>query len=334
LTPAPLASQSPEAVLTRQDSRLAERLAPADCVAWREDDALTGPGLKAAVRCQPGDGAAAEVALAAFSDQDALKDAWSTHLASLDPSLEDLSSACQGSTTGVRRWGFGSVACQVDQDAAIVSWTDSRSGLLGIARGSGPDLAAIFSWWQDSGKALGRAPVDTSSSPPDDGRPFVRVPGAPNDAICSNLDEPIVDVQGRTWHLKQVRFQNGPDYERVVLALERAGRARQGQTTGVTVERVSVSALASEFPGAPRPKDGRTALVVRMRGVTQAPDLRGYRPDGLTLVQELSIVRGERTRTALIALDGDGCYQVRVPVFGASAPAGAERAEIYIDIPR
>jgi hypothetical protein len=303
-------------------------------VVWAEDDAPVGEKVKAAVRCQQGNGAAAEVALAAFSDPDALKDAWGTHLASIEPPLEETSSACQGSTTGLRRWGFGNVACQFDQGRATVSWTDSRSGLLGIARGSSPDLVALFSWWQDTGKALGRAADDTPSTPPGDARPFVRVPGAPTNVICSNLDEPIVDAHGRTWHLKQVRFQDGSDFERVVLALERAGRAREGQATAVTVERIPVSALASEFPGAPRPKDGRTALVVRMQGVTQAPDLRAYRPDGLALVQELSIVRGDRTRTALIALAGDGCYQVRVPAFGASAPAGADRAEIYIDTPR
>ena len=71
-----------------------------------------------------------------------------------------------------------------------------------------------------------------------------------------------------------------------------------------------------------------------MQGVTQAPGLRAYRPDGLELVKELSIVRGDRSRTAILSLNGDGCYQVRVPVFGTSAPASADQAEIFIDIPR
>jgi hypothetical protein len=71
-----------------------------------------------------------------------------------------------------------------------------------------------------------------------------------------------------------------------------------------------------------------------MEGVTQAPALRAYRPGGLELVRELSIVRGDRSRTAILSLNGDGCYQVRVPVFGVSAPTGADQAEVFIDVPR
>jgi hypothetical protein len=71
-----------------------------------------------------------------------------------------------------------------------------------------------------------------------------------------------------------------------------------------------------------------------MQGVTQAPDLRAYRPQGIDLVKELSIVRGTRSRTAILSLNGDGCFQVRIPVFGPSASGGEERAEIFIDIPR
>ncbi len=196
-------------------------------------------------------------------------------------------------------------------------------------------IGALFSWWQDDAKALGRAiDADASSGTSGADRPFVRVPGAPNDVTCASLDEPIVDSHDRTWHLRQVRFVDGPNHERVVLALERAGRAREGQSTEVTVERMPVADLATEFPGAPRPKNGRTALVVRMQGVTRAPDLRAYRPDGLELVKELSIVRGDGSRTAILSLNGDGCYQVRIPVFGTSAPANADRAEVFIDIPR
>jgi hypothetical protein len=165
-------------------------------------------------------------------------------------------------------------------------------------------------------------------------RPLVRVPGAPNDVICTNLDEPIVDLHGRTWQRERVRFLDEPNYERVVLALQRTGRVREGRGAQVTVERMPVADLATEFPGAPRPRRGRTALVVRMDGVVQAPDLRGYRPEGLDLVRELSIVRGTRARTAILALAGDGCYQVRIPVFGPTATGNEDRAEIFVDIRR
>jgi hypothetical protein len=328
-------SPSPEVDVTKREAALIERLASAECVPWRGPEAPTRAAVEGAVRCQPDEGAAAELTLLAYSGPDALRDAWDNHLDAIQPSLDETSSACQGSSAGVRRWGFGSVACRVEDGSATIAWTDSRSHLLGVAQGSGNDIETLFRWWQDDAKILGRR-LDADASPGRSGsdRPFVRVPGAPNDVVCSSLDEPIVDPHGRTWHLQRVRFVDGPDYERVVLSLERAGRARAGQSTEVTVERMPVAALATEFPGAPRPKNGRTALVVRMEGVTQALALRAYRPGGLELVRELSIVRGDRSRTAILSLNGDGCYQVRVPVFGVSAPTGADQAEVFIDVPR
>ena len=328
-------SPSPEVDVTEREAALIERLASAECVPWRGPEAPTGAAVEGAVSCQLDEGAAAQLTLLAYSDPDALRDAWDTHLDAIQPSLDETSTACQGSTAGVRRWGFGNVACRVEDGSATIAWTDSRGHLLGVAQGTGNDIAALFTWWQDDAKPLGRTiDADASSGTSGADRPFVRVPGAPNDVTCTSLDEPIVDSHGRTWHLQKVRFLDGPSYERVVLALERAGRARERRSTEVTVERMPVAELATEFPGAPRPKNGRTALVVRMQGVTQAPGLRAYRPDGLELVKEMSIVRGDRSRTAILSLNGDGCYQVRVPVFGTSAPASADQAEIFIDIPR
>jgi hypothetical protein len=131
-----------------------------------------------------------------------------------------------------------------------------------------------------------------------------------------------------------VRFVDEPNVERVVFALERSGRARPGRGAQFTVDRMPVAEVVAEVPGARRPRRGRTALVVRMQGVSGAPDLQAYRPKALDLVKELSIERGDRSRTAILSLAGDGCYQVRAPVFGPSASGKEDRAELIIDIPR
>jgi hypothetical protein len=148
------------------------------------------------------------------------------------------------------------------------------------------------------------------------------------------MDEPIVDSHGRTWQVERVRFLGRPDAERVVFVLRRTGRVRPGRGAEVSVDRMPVSEVASEVPGSSRPGRGSTALVVRMQGVTEAPDLRAYRPQGLDLVKELSLVRGTGSRTAILSLAGAGCYQMRIPVFGPSASGDEELAEIFIDVPR
>ena len=286
------------------------------------------------MRCEPGDGAVAQMTLAVFSDPDALEDAWVEHLGGIQPSLEDTSSACEESTVGVRRWGFGTLACSLEDGSAMISWTDSRSDLLGILHGVGPDLGELHARWQDEAKPLGRiADIGPSSSDADADQPLVRAPGAPTEVICTSLDEPLVDPHGRRWRIERVRFLDRADYERVVFVLERTGDVRAGQTTMVTVDPMPAEAVTAAVPDSPPPSRGRTALVVRMQGVTQAPDLQAYRPEGMDLVKELSIVRGAGSRTAILALHGDGCYQVRIPVFGPSATGDEDRAEIFIDVP-
>jgi hypothetical protein len=251
----------------------------------------------------------------------------------MQPPLAEDEAACDGSTRGVRRWGFGRIACGVEGESATVAWTDSRSDLLGIARGVGPDIDALYGWWEDEAKPLGRVAATGASSEPGLDR-LVRVPGAPDDVICTNLAEPIVDSHGRTWGIERVRFIGRPEYERVVFDLRRRGRIDPDGRTEVTVDRTPVKDVPSEVRGASRPGRGRTALVVRMQGVTEAPALQAYRPQGVDLVKELSIVRNDRSHTAILSLNGDACYQVRIPVFGPSASGEEDRAEIFIDIPR
>jgi hypothetical protein len=212
----------------------------------------------------------------------------------------------------------------------MVAWTDSRSDLLGIVRGATPEIAALYRWWEDEAKPLGRIAAAPSTQPGVDR--LVRVPGVPDDLVCTNLQEPIVDTHGRTWGIERVRFVDRPGFERVVLELQRRGRVVPGGGAEVTVDRMPVADVASEVRGARRPSRGRIALVVRMRGVTQAPALRAYRPQGVDLVKELSVVRRDRSHAAILSLNGDGCYQVRIPLFGPSATGEEDRAEVFIDV--
>jgi hypothetical protein len=311
------------------------RVASLECEPWRDVDAPTGATVVAAVRCQVDEGGGAPLTLMSFSEGVAVRDAWSAQVDAIQPSLEESSDACDGATVGMRRWGFGRLACWVEDDSATISWTDSRSHLLGTVQRAGPDAEAALAWWQENGRRLGRVAAEgASSSEPDADRPLVRVPGAPDEVICTDMDEPIVDSHSRTWQVQRVRFLGRPDAERVVFLLQRTGRVRPGRGAEVSVDRMPVTEVVTEVPGASRPGRGSTALVVRMQGVTQAPDLRAYRPEGLGLVKELSIVRGNRSRTAILSLTGTGCFQVRVPVFGPSASGDEDRAEVFIDIPR
>jgi hypothetical protein len=262
-----------------------------------------------------------------------VRDELSTRLSAIEPPLEETSAACEEGTAGVRRWGFGRLVCWIADGTAMLSWTDSRSHLLGTVQGTGPDLGELYSWWQEDARPLGRiAAEDASPSGPDAGSPLVRVPGAPDDVICRSLDQPIVDQHGRSWQIERVRFLGRPRYERVVFDLQRTSRTGRG--VEVTIDHLPVTDVASEVPGSETPGSGRTALVVRMHGVTRAPDLQAYRPTDVDMVDELSLVRGAGSRTAILSLAGDGCYQVRIPVFGPSASGAEDRAEIFIDIPR
>jgi hypothetical protein len=323
-----VATSSPVVEATPIEAALLQRLAPAECLPWRAD-AASERSVEAAVRCEVDTGAPSELTLLSYSDADALRDAWSSQVGGIRPRLESDPGACEGSTTGVRRWGYGRLACDLDEGTAVLYWTDSRSDLLGIVRRPGSDVGTLYAWWADEAKPLGRvADAAADTSVPDAERS--PGPGSANGILCTSLPDPIVDPSDRTWRIQRVRFRDGPDSERILFDLERQGRVRSGRGARITLDRMPVSSVTAEVPGAKRPRRGRTALVVRMQGVTDAPDLRAYRPTGVDRVRELSIVRGDRSRTAILSLAGDGCYQVRFPVFGA---ADDTRAQLILDIP-
>jgi len=276
--------------------------------------------------------------LLGFSDADELRDHWLAETDTLDPALEETADACDGTQSGTRKWGFGNVACLIDQDTdtAKILWTDQRNQTYGVVDGADADIATLFAWWRGNARPLGRATDEATTGPveptPSKAPPLVRVPGAPRAIVCNALSEPITDLWGRTWRVKNVDFLENPNYERVVINLERTGAVRNGNETAVTVERMPVSQLKAALPNAPSPRKGRTAIVVRMEGVKNAPNLLAYRPNSTDIIKELSIVKDGKSRAAVLGVTLEACYQVRIPVFGPSATGKERKAEVYIDL--
>ena len=271
-----------------------------------------------------------------FDDLDVLRDQWQQELESIEPPLEEAADACESGDAGTRKWGFGVIGCFVDDGVAQLGWTDTRSKTFGVVDSFDADLAQLYTWWKKNARKIGRpvdeGEVESTDTSPGDAPPLVRVPGRPRQITCDDITEPILDTHNRKWRLNRVRFLNRGGYERVVLDLERTGANRSGTPTGITVRRVPVSRLSDVAPGAPKPKRGRTAIVVQLDGVRDAPNLRAYRPTSTAISKELSIVRDGRSRTVVVAVPGNACYQVRVPVFGPSAAGNEGRAEVFIDL--
>jgi len=301
-------------------------------------DQPTDTGAQAAIECTPDSNEVSQMTLLGFSDADELRDHWLAETGALEPALEETADACDGAQSGTRKWGFGNVACLIDQDTdtARILWTDRRNQTYGVVDGADTDISSLFAWWRSNARPLGR---DADGSTPARVEPtpskapsLVRVPGPPRAIVCTDLSEPIVDQWGRTWRVKNVDFLENPKYERVVINLERTGTVRNGNETAVTVERMPVPQLKAAVPNAPIPRKGRTAIVVRMEGVKNAPNLLAYRPSSTDIIKELSIVKDGKSRTAVLGVTREACYQVRVPVFGSSATGKERKAEVYIDL--
>ena len=94
------------------------------------------------------------------------------------------------------------------------------------------------------------------------------------------------------------------------------------------------SSSKAAVAGAPKPRLGKNTLVIKLDGITGAPILRGYRPQGLKLLKEFSLVSGNGSRSALLSVNGDGCYRITSPLWKKSASGKDGRAEIHIDVLR
>ncbi|MEA2026032.1 MAG: hypothetical protein U9O18_05015, partial [Chloroflexota bacterium] len=335
-TPEPTASATPEISIDAEaEAGLLARTSALICEAQPGTALALEAGARAGIACTPLDAAAEQLTLQYFAEPGALPDYWLAELEALALPLEETEDACENAEPGVRKWGFGSIACLLDGDTAQIRWTDRRTQTFGVIEGTNGDISELYQWWRATARPLGRS-VDAETDGPDGptpskAPPLVRVPGPPRAITCDAISEPIPDDWERTWRIKNIEFQIRGKTERVILNLERTGKNRKGKPTQAIIERMPVPQVADAVPGASRPKRGRTAIVVRLDGVRDAPDLRGYRPS-TDLVKELSIVRDGGSRVVILSTALDTCYQMRIPIWGPSATGNEDRAKVYIDL--
>jgi hypothetical protein len=300
-----------------------------------------GAGVIAAITCEPPQSVAAQLTLEAFEDADALRTSWQ-EASTAGGSLEQSDDACRTNAPGTRKWGFGSIACLVEGDVARISWTDARTSTLGSVVGASDDIPALYGWWRSNGRALGRTDEPDTTTPPEDKKPeatpkpkrgkLVRVPGKPKAISCVAISDPIPDEWGRTWRLTTINFENERGYERVLLNLKRTGKNRSNTPTRALIERMPVSKVRNRVPTAPTPSRGRVAIVVDLDGVREAPRLRAFRPSGLDLVREVSVVRSDGGTSVVIAAPQRTCYELRIPIWGPNATGKEQQAQVFIDL--
>ena len=157
-------------------------------------------------------------------------------------------------------------------------------------------------------------------------------PSVGSSFTCGNDAEPIRDPFDRTWGVSKISYSTQPGYERVVLHLRRIGEARPGRGASAIAGRVPTSRI-EDFPDSVRPeKEKRRLLRVDLAGVPEGPDMRGFRLTGLGHVGELSMLPGKNGKTALLAIDSDACYRVRVPGWDLQVDADARYTEVIIDV--
>jgi hypothetical protein len=330
---------TPTSFATAATAALLERTSPLPCSPLTAEELDDVTGLVAGVTCLPPDVPVQRLTVQDYVGSAELRTDWQARLDALTPSLEESEGACRNGQPGTRKWGFGNIACLVDDEVAKVWWTDRRTQTYGSVEGTSADIEPLVAWWRSTARAWGRsedaevAPPRTNEDPtPSEPTPLVRVPGPPRAVSCDATGESIPDEWGRTWRIKNVDLLERGGYERVVVNLVRTGKNRTDRPTRAAIERMPRSRVTTAVPGAPRPRRGRTAIVVRLDGVREGPDLRGYRPSGTDLARELSVVRSDRGRTVIISVPPGTCYQLRIPVWGASASGNEARAQVYIDL--
>jgi len=270
-----------------------------------------------------------------FPTQNELDDYWIETMDSVGLPLAATSRDCVEPSASKAIWGPGELACYLRGGEARIRWTDDRTGMYALLDATNGDIDALYRWWRSKGRRLGR-PLGETPSGPGTGPgltipPTVGDPGPPT-AISCDPGGAIEDAWGRTWRVTQVSFFNRNGYERVVLHLDKTGSSRSATTT-VAAERIANADLPFELPDAPVPRSGRWTIAVDLSaGIRDATSLKAYRPNGMSTVKELSMLRGTSPHQALVTVSGSGCYQVRVPVFEASASGDERKGEIYIDI--
>jgi hypothetical protein len=127
----------------------------------------------------------------------------------------------------------------------------------------------------------------------------------------------IEDPGGGSWRVTKLGFQNVGQGERVILNLERVGQ-KSGKPT---------SAIARASQGA---RGGKIVTVQLDDGFRNTFSLRRYRPNGLQIVNEVSVNPGSDSSRVTIAHSGDGCFRLVSPVWRSGGSQST--AQIYVDV--
>ena len=301
----------------------------------------------ATVDCDTGADDIDRVTLRSFEDDDTLRSWWQSG-SEVTSSLELKDDACTGGT-GARKWGFGTVACIREDGLSQVRWTDSRIDLLGVVESTSDDIPALFQWWRENARRLGRADAGSTDASTPEATPkpatpkprvtpkptpgkLIRVPGKPRAATCSGAIFRVPDEWDRTWRINKVKVENKSGYERVILQLLRTGKNGGKPRTRALAQRMSSSDVNKAVPSAPRPSVGGISIVVELKGIDDGPRIRRYRPTGVNLVKEISVVGSGNSRTVIVSVPQGTCYQMRIPVWGPNATGKEQRAEVFIDL--
>ena len=306
-------------------------------------ETTTSDTLAAAVSCEPTDASVGTLTLKTVEKPEVLRTAWRAAAPADERRVGG--NACTTAYPDTDKWGFGNIACGVQDGVARIDWTDARIGLLGSVEGTSDDVSELYAWWRTNARKIGRSAESAQDTPkkqapskepakpePSPLGKFVRVPGSPNAISCAANGPTIPDTFDRAWRLTTLEFQNRKNYERVILNLERVGKNNTKWPTEARVERMPLSQVTKAVPKAPRSKRGKVGIVVKLDGVRDAPNLYSYRPKSLDYLKEVSLVRDGNGRALVLSSPQGTCYQVRIPVWAANATGKERKAEVFVDL--
>jgi hypothetical protein len=141
----------------------------------------------------------------------------------------------------------------------------------------------------------------------------------------------LADPSGRRWTVERISFRAMGGYERIVLHLDQDGSASSAATA------LGASIASSSTQGSSRSR-ARAAVrrgvgIELSGGIRAGLELRGYRPQGLRAIRDVSIQRDGPASRVFISVSSDGCFRMRAPAWQRGRSAGAA-AELIVDVRR